>query len=186
MAPSGPSLIKSGAGRIPGRVTAGLKRGAQTARRKTSRRLARPGSIPSGKLQNHPAFVIRGDKESCFSAVVPVRGWNQCVKCVAPFETAQVFMRRPLHRRCPDQDVRPLDRRAQRFIGLFRKIVAHLAEAKDILAIQSRYGLKLSFSVDSVRAFSAIKSRITAWTSFVLATCSSSYSPSRVCSVFIS
>ena len=31
-------------------------------------------------------------KLSCFSAVIPVRGWNQCVKCVAPFSTAQSFM----------------------------------------------------------------------------------------------
>src|SRR3989338_9337117 len=30
--------------------------------------------------------------ESCFSAVKPVKGWNQCVKCVAPLEIAQVFM----------------------------------------------------------------------------------------------
>ena len=28
-------------------------------------------------------------KASCFSAVSPVMGWNQCVKCVAPCETAQ-------------------------------------------------------------------------------------------------
>ncbi len=30
--------------------------------------------------------------ESCFSAVTPVMGRNQCVKCVAPFSTAQSFM----------------------------------------------------------------------------------------------
>ena len=30
--------------------------------------------------------------ESCFSAVIPVRGWNQWVKWVAPFSTAQFFM----------------------------------------------------------------------------------------------
>ena len=30
--------------------------------------------------------------ESCFSAVAPVSGWNQCVKCVAPFATAHSFM----------------------------------------------------------------------------------------------
>ena len=29
---------------------------------------------------------------SCFSAVPPVSGWNQWVKCVAPFWTAQSFM----------------------------------------------------------------------------------------------
>jgi hypothetical protein len=31
-------------------------------------------------------------KLSCFSAVMPVIGWNQCVKCVAPFSIAQSFM----------------------------------------------------------------------------------------------
>ena len=31
-------------------------------------------------------------KLSCFSAVMPVMGWNQWVKCVAPFSMAQSFM----------------------------------------------------------------------------------------------
>ena len=31
-------------------------------------------------------------KLSCFSAVTPVMGWNQWVKCVAPFSMAQSFM----------------------------------------------------------------------------------------------
>ncbi len=31
-------------------------------------------------------------KLSCFSAVTPVRGWNQWVKWVAPRATAQSFM----------------------------------------------------------------------------------------------
>ncbi len=31
-------------------------------------------------------------KLSCFSAVHPVIGWNQCVKCVAPFSTAHSFI----------------------------------------------------------------------------------------------
>ena len=31
-------------------------------------------------------------KLSCFSAVIPVMGWNQWVKWVAPFSTAQSFM----------------------------------------------------------------------------------------------
>ena len=31
-------------------------------------------------------------KESCFSAVMPVMGWNQWVKCVTPFSVAQSFM----------------------------------------------------------------------------------------------
>ena len=37
--------------------------------------------------------VPRGStKLSCFSAVPPVRGWNQWVKCVAPFASAQSFI----------------------------------------------------------------------------------------------
>ena len=31
-------------------------------------------------------------KLSCFSAVIPVMGWNQWVKWVAPCSTAQSFM----------------------------------------------------------------------------------------------
>ena len=31
-------------------------------------------------------------KLSCFSAVMPVRGWNQWVKCVAPLDIAQSFI----------------------------------------------------------------------------------------------
>ncbi len=31
-------------------------------------------------------------KLSCFSAVTPVSGWNQWVKCVAPFSMAHSFM----------------------------------------------------------------------------------------------
>ena len=31
-------------------------------------------------------------KLSCFSAVMPVMGWNQWVKCVAPFSSAQSFI----------------------------------------------------------------------------------------------
>ena len=35
----------------------------------------------------------QGDmKLSCFSAVMPVMGWNQWVKCVAPFSSAQSFI----------------------------------------------------------------------------------------------
>ena len=31
-------------------------------------------------------------KLSCFSAVIPVIGWNQCVKWVTPFSTAHSFI----------------------------------------------------------------------------------------------
>ena len=30
--------------------------------------------------------------ESCFSDVMPVSGWNQCAKCVAPFSSAHSFI----------------------------------------------------------------------------------------------
>ena len=33
-----------------------------------------------------------GDGEIKLSCFCPVIGWNQCVKCVAPFEIAQFFM----------------------------------------------------------------------------------------------
>jgi len=39
-----------------------------------------------------PAFGVM--KASCFSAVRPVSGWNQCVKWVAPRSTAHSFMAR--------------------------------------------------------------------------------------------
>ena len=31
-------------------------------------------------------------KLSCFSALIPINGWNQCVKCVAPCSIAQFFI----------------------------------------------------------------------------------------------
>ena len=40
--------------------------------------------------RSSPDWVtFRSAKLSCFSAVSPVMGWNQCVKCVAPCDTAQ-------------------------------------------------------------------------------------------------
>ena len=39
-----------------------------------------------------PPSAVGEMKESCFSAVIPVIGWNQCVKCVAPCSIAQSFM----------------------------------------------------------------------------------------------
>ena len=39
-----------------------------------------------------PPFAVGEIKLSCFSAVTPVIGWNQCVKWVAPFSIAQSFM----------------------------------------------------------------------------------------------
>jgi hypothetical protein len=41
-----------------------------------------------------PLFGVM--KLSCFSAVDPVSGWNQCVKWVAPRSTAHSFMARAI------------------------------------------------------------------------------------------
>ena len=46
--------------------------------RKRSSTLSSPGMV-----------TLRSMNESCFSAVSPVIGWNQCVKCVAPCAVAQ-------------------------------------------------------------------------------------------------
>ena len=39
-----------------------------------------------------PPFAPGAIKASCFSAVIPVSGWNQWVKCVAPFSIAHSFI----------------------------------------------------------------------------------------------
>ena len=50
----------------------------------------RTSSLPLNSAIARPSAV--GEKnESCFSAVMPVSGWNQCVKCDAPCSTAQSF-----------------------------------------------------------------------------------------------
>ena len=48
-------------------------------------------SLPENSMITRPPST--GERKlSCFSAVMPVIGWNQCVKCVAPFSMAQSFM----------------------------------------------------------------------------------------------
>ena len=48
-------------------------------------------SLPENSMMMVPfPWVVM--KLSCFSAVMPVMGWNQWVKWVAPFSTAQSFM----------------------------------------------------------------------------------------------
>ena len=42
----------------------------------------------SSTFSSPDIWVLRSMKLSCFSAVSPVIGWNQCVKCVAPCEVA--------------------------------------------------------------------------------------------------
>ena len=51
----------------------------------------RISSLPENSSRIFPSEVGLM-KESCFSAVMPVSGWNQWVKCVAPFSTAQSFI----------------------------------------------------------------------------------------------
>ena len=48
-------------------------------------------SLPENSIITCPSSVGQM-KLSCFSAVMPVSGWNQCVKCVAPFSIAQSFI----------------------------------------------------------------------------------------------
>ena len=67
-------------------------------------------SWPPVKLSmGKPSLIER--KASCFSAVAPVSGWNQCVKWVAPCSIAQSFMApatasaRPVSRGRPDRMV---------------------------------------------------------------------------------
>ena len=48
-------------------------------------------SLPENSMITPPSG--EGEmKLSCFSAVMPVSGWNQCVKCVAPRSTAHSFI----------------------------------------------------------------------------------------------
>ena len=42
-------------------------------------------------MMDVPSF-LGVTKLSCFSDVMPVSGWNQCVKCVAPFSSAHSFI----------------------------------------------------------------------------------------------
>src|SRR3954454_5059835 len=48
-------------------------------------------SLPENSASAVPS-PCGSKNESCFSAVSPVSGWNQCVKCVAPFSSAQSFI----------------------------------------------------------------------------------------------
>ncbi len=48
-------------------------------------------SLPENSAIARPSGIGRRN-ESCFSAVRPVIGWNQCVKCVAPCSMAQSFI----------------------------------------------------------------------------------------------
>ena len=51
----------------------------------------RTSSLPENSMIILPS-LSGAMKLSCFSAVIPVIGWNQCVKWVAPFSMAQSFM----------------------------------------------------------------------------------------------
>ena len=81
------------AGRVPRRVAAGLEGGADAAAREARRVGLALDQLLAGELRRSavPSPTERRN-ESCFSAVEPVSGWNQCVKCVAPFSSAQSFI----------------------------------------------------------------------------------------------
>ena len=51
----------------------------------------RTSSFPENSIMTFPSSVGLM-KLSCFSAVMPVMGWNQWVKWVAPFSIAQSFI----------------------------------------------------------------------------------------------
>jgi hypothetical protein len=71
-----------GRGRIPRRVAARLERRAQAARRERRRvRLALDERLPENASGGLPS-ESKSMKASCFSAVEPVIGWNQCVKSI--------------------------------------------------------------------------------------------------------
>ena len=48
-------------------------------------------SLPEKLMMARPSLT-GSRKLSCFSDVMPESGWNQCVKCVAPFSMAHSFM----------------------------------------------------------------------------------------------
>ena len=48
-------------------------------------------SLPE-KVMSTPPPSLGVMKPSCFSLVMPVRGWNQCVKWVAPISSAHSFI----------------------------------------------------------------------------------------------
>jgi hypothetical protein len=80
------------AGGVPGRVAAGLEGGAQAAVREAGSVGLALDELLAGELRDGGAVAFGLKKLSCFSDVMPVRGWNQCVKCVAPFSIAHSFM----------------------------------------------------------------------------------------------
>jgi hypothetical protein len=72
-------LEKGGARNVPGRVTARLEGGPEAAGREArSVRLALDELLPENSIRTLPS-AVGAMKESCFSAVSPVGGWNQWV-----------------------------------------------------------------------------------------------------------
>ena len=67
------------AGRIPRRVAARLEGAAQAARREARRVGLALDQFLAGELRDRLAVGVGFRNESCFSAVMPVSGWNQCV-----------------------------------------------------------------------------------------------------------
>ena len=72
-------LYKGIAGGVPGGVAAGLGRGAQAAGGEGGGVRLAADQLLAGELHNGGAIPKGLTKLSCFSLVVPVRGWNQWV-----------------------------------------------------------------------------------------------------------
>jgi hypothetical protein len=73
-------------------------------------------------------------KASCFSAVSPVCGWNQCVKCVTPFSIAQSLIASATGRGDVGVELLPeADGRLELLVDLLRQPVAHLARAEGVV-----------------------------------------------------
>ena len=108
--PFGVSTMPRAGWSDPTRCSRALRTWPACRPKESSTRPARPAParVPPNSA-TAPAIAGRRRNESCFSAVMPVSGWNQCVKCVAPCSSAQSFMRGG-HRVCE----RRIERRAVR------------------------------------------------------------------------
>ena len=70
---------EGGAGRVPGGVAAGLEGGADAARGEARGVGLAADQLLAAELGDRRPPSVGTRNESCFSAVSPVIGWNQCV-----------------------------------------------------------------------------------------------------------
>ena len=89
-------------------------------------------SLPLNSAMAPPSSV-GARKESCFSAVRPVIGWNQWVKWVAPCSMAQSFMAAATTSATDGVQRRTLlDGLAERLVDVFRKPRPHHVVGEDV------------------------------------------------------